>query len=188
VGQVSDPYDEGADDHGISLSGLPGEPLDAERDQVAYDLGEWDDEAVAVLEDRLAAAGIPYAWDGAELFVYEDDEEAVDAVVDELAGDELPLDAGDEDDAVDAELLGDVFVAADRLRRDPQDPDGVMTVLEEADRLDPGHPPYGLDRDDWHGVCERFAALRDLLLADTVDEDAVVAGADELRRALRPYV
>lgn len=182
MGQVSDPYDEGADDHGISLSGLPGEPLDAERDQVAYDLGEWDDEAVAVLEERLAAAGIPYAWDGDELFVDEDDEEAVDALVDELVGDEPTT------GAVDAELLGDVFVAADRLRRDPQDPDGVMTVLEEADRLDPGHPPYGLDRDDWHGVCERFAALRDLLLADTVDEDAVVAGADELRRALRPYV
>jgi hypothetical protein len=179
VGQVSDPYDDADDDQGISLSGLPGEPLDPERDQVAYDLGEWDDEAVAVLEERLAAAGIPYAWGGDELFVDEGDEEAVDALVDELVGDEPP---------VDAELLGDVFVAADRLRRDPQDPDGVTTVLEEADGLDPARPPYGLDVDDWRPVCERVAALRGLLLADAVDEEAVMARADELRSALRPYV
>lgn len=182
MGQVSDPYDDADDDQGISLSGLPGEPFDAERDQVAYDLGEWDDEAVAVLEERLAAAGIPYAWDGDELFVDEDDEEAVDALVDELVGDEPTT------GAVDAELLGDVFVAADRLRRDPQDPDGVTTVLDEVGDLDPECPPYGLDVDDWRPVCERFTALRDLLLADTVDEEAVTARADELRSALRPYV
>lgn len=162
-------------------------PLDDEHDQVAYDLSEWDDDPVTTLERELQSAGIAYAWDGDELYVYARDEQAVDDLVDRVAHPHQ-LVAEPDDGPAGAELLGDLFVAADRLQRDGEDPDGTITVLELGQGIEGSEPPYGLGEPEWQHLCERVTALGDVLLADDVDPDAVMASARDLRTALRPYV
>src|SRR5690606_5645570 len=60
------------------------EPLDPERDQVAYDLSEWDDDQIDLLVDALREAGVALAWDGDEMYVYADDEGTVDDLFDKV--------------------------------------------------------------------------------------------------------
>ena len=161
--------------------------LDGDRDQVAYDLSEWDDDLVTTLEGELRAAEISYGWEGDELYVYADDEQAVDDLFDRVAHPHQ-LAAEPDDGPAGAELLGELFVAADRLQHDGEDPDGTITALELGRAVEGSEPPYGLGKREWDHLCERVAALGDALLADEVDADAVVASARELRTALRPYV
>jgi hypothetical protein len=169
------------------------EPLDPGEDQVAYDMSEWDDDRVATLEARLADAELPFAWDGDELFVYARDEDAVDELVEAVEHpNELPADE-DEDDGEpaaepDAEMLGELFVAADRLQHDPKDHEQVGAVLLASEQVSEDAPPYGLAKADWRHLCERIEGLAVVLDKDEPDEDAVVDAARELRNSLRPYV
>jgi hypothetical protein len=253
VGQLSDPYEQGEDELGITISGLPGElddapvgaPVDApvdgdddvivfaldewsdmersavtdrlreagiphgwegtslhvaaadeapvanvldivegdaapalddERDQVAYDLSEWDDDLITTLEGELRAAEISYGWEGEELYVYADDEQAVDELFDRVAHPHQ-LAAEPDDGPAGAELLGELFVAADRLQHDGEDPVGTINALELGRAVDGSDPPYGLGRAEWDHLCERVRALGDELLEDDVDPDAVMASA-----------
>jgi hypothetical protein len=169
------------------VEGESAEPLDTAHDQVAYDLSEWDEDRLAALVDALDGAGIAYAWDGDELFVYASDEQSADELLDRAAHPhELP--AEDDDGTGGAELLGEVFVAADRLQRDPGDHEGTVSMLDLGHAVDATAVPYGLGPRDWGHLQERVTALCRQLRAPTVDEDAVMDAARELRNALRPYV
>jgi len=166
------------------------EPLDADRDQVAYDMSEWEDDQLSDLADALAAAGIDYSWssDTDELFVYTDDEEATDELFDKVAHPDQ-LSPEDDDGAAGAELLGAIFVAADRLQHDGGDHEGTIAMAQAALTVDAGEPaPYGVDPSQWKHLCERVAELGDLLSEDTIDEDEVESQSRELRTALRPFV
>ena len=173
------------------VEGDAGPHLDADRDQVAYDLSDWEDDRLAILVHELGDAGIASGWDGDELFVHADDEAAVDDLLDRVAHPH-ELAPEPDDGPAGAELLGDLFVAADRLQRDGDDNAGAATVLDLDERLDESQPPYGLDAAAWSHLCERVAALAALLRVDPAapdpDPDAVAASAGGLRKALRPYV
>lgn len=179
--------DEAAIDNVIELAADETGPLDGDRDQVAYDLSEWDDDALLSLVHEVRAAGIAYGWGDDELYVYADDEDALDELVDRV---EHPHELAAEDDEgpAGAEALGELFVAADRLQRDVDDHESRLAVLHIAEGVDEEAPPYGLDGPEWRRLCGRIEALDDLLLADDADPDDVAASAGELRRALRPFV
>jgi hypothetical protein len=169
------------------VEGESAEPLDTAHDQVAYDLSDWDDDRLTALVDALDGAGIAHAWDGDELFVYAADEQSADELLDRVAHPhELP--AEDDDGRGGGELLGEVFVAADRLQRDPGDHEGTVSMLDLGHAVDATAVPYGLAPRDWGHLQERVTALCRQLRARTVDEDAVMDAARELRNALRPYV
>ncbi|HEX6421024.1 MAG TPA: hypothetical protein VFZ77_21150 [Acidimicrobiales bacterium] len=257
MGQVADPYQEGEDEVGLTISGLPGEPHEPEvpegaggetvvydlddwseiereavtdrlreagiphvwagtelqvadadegpvdnildlvegggpalapgRDQVAYDLSDWDDDGIDTVAHELRAAGIASGWDGDELFVHADDEPAVDELLDRVAHPHQ-LAAEPDDGPVGAELLGEIFVAADRLQHDPEDGPGVAAVIALGERVEGSEPPYGLDAAEWSRLGERVGELRALLEDDAADLDEVAGAAFALRRALRPYV
>lgn len=166
------------------------EPLDPGRDQVAYDMSEWDDDQLSALADALTAAGIEFGWDADtdELFVYTEDEEAADELFEKVAHPD-ELEAEDDDGTGGAEFLGSIFVAADRLQHDGGDTEGTIAMVKAALVFDGGEPaPYGVDPAQWTRLSERVAELGDLLSEDTVDEDEVEAQARDLRTALRPFV
>jgi hypothetical protein len=169
------------------VEGELNQPLDADRDRVAYDLTEWDDDQVAELVAALRAQDIASAWDGDELYVYADDEAAADEVFDQVAHPDQ-LDAEDDDGTAGADLLGEIFVAADRLQHDAEDTEGALSMLRLALGIDEAAAPYGFDGKDWERVREQVAELGTLLSEDTVDHEAVVAQARDLRSALRPFV
>jgi hypothetical protein len=163
------------------------EPLDATRDQVAYDLADWDDHQVDELVDQLTAAGIAYGWDEDELYVYADDEEAADEVFDKVS-EAAEASTGDDDGMAGAELLGELFVAADRLQHDCEDHEGVITILETSKAIGGSKPPYGVGAADWKHLVEQVVSLSDLLLEDKIDDEAVTTQARDLRTSLRPFV
>lgn len=169
------------------VEGEADKPLDAERDQVAYDLSEWDDDQVTVLVHEMREAGIAHAWDADELYVYSDDEQAVDELFDRVSHPH-ELAAEDDDGSAGGELLGEIFVAADRLQHDGEDHEGTLSLLQLDQAIGEAAPPYGLGAPEWTHLKERVVALGDLLMADTLDQDAIMASARDLRTALRPYV
>jgi hypothetical protein len=162
------------------------EPLDATRDQVAYDLADWDDHHVDELVDQLTAAGIAHSWDEDELYVYADDEEAADEVFDKVS--EAAEAASGDDGMAGAELLGELFVAADRLQHDCEDHDGVIAILETSKAIEGSKPPYGVGAADWKHLVEQVVTLSDLLLEEKIDDEAVTTQARDLRTSLRPFV
>jgi hypothetical protein len=161
--------------------------LDGAQDQVAYDLSDWDDDRLTALVDALDAAGIAQGWDEDELFVYAADEQVADELLDRVAHPhELPPEA--DDGPAGAELLGEVFVAADRLQHDPDDHERTVSMLGLGHAVEGAEPPYGIGPKEWDHLQGRVDALCSQLRADKVDQDAVIDAARDLRNALRSYV
>jgi hypothetical protein len=153
---------------------------DAAEDELAYDLAEWDNDRLDALFAALQQDEIDYVWDGSELFVMADDEQAVDEIVERIDG-EADADGG-------GQLLGDLFVVADQLQHDPESNDAVAKLLKLADVADEAGTPYGLDDAVWEGLHGRVTAVATLLEDEKPDGDEVIAAAGELRLAIRPYV
>jgi hypothetical protein len=154
--------------------------------QVAYELDEWTTAQRSHLESRLTEVGVEYRWEpGFTLVVDPAHEATVDGVVDELS----PDDAEEEDDAPEAtsEMLGELFVAADILLRDPTDRDGVERLTAIIDDVDGAKAPYGMDRAQWEPIVDAADGLADAIL-DQADDDLVCERASALRTLVREVV
>ena len=82
-------------------------------------------------------------------------------------------------------LLTDLFVACDRLRRDPRDNVGVESLVDLAPVLRGHRPPFGIDPALWNDLGGRSGELADLLADGGADGDDLGARASELTEALR---
>lgn len=189
--------DPGQDDHDGELEldteavdGPGGDdclPLDDGREQVGYELFDWDPGELDELDDVLHELAVPHEWvsDGYEVVVHEEDEARLDALLPSIRfPDELPAEADDGDDT-DVEVLSDLFVAADRLQTSPGG-EAVSQFLDAAERIGE-RPPYGVDERDWDPVVELVDELIDLFHAGGPDDQASEL-AYKLRRRLRPLV
>jgi len=162
-------------------------PLDDDKEQVGYELFDWDPTELDELDDILHELGLPHEWvaDGYEVVVHEEDEARVDAVLPTIRfPDELPAEADDGDDT-DAQVLSDLFVAADRLQAGTNG-EAVSQFLDAAEGVGEG-PPYGVEDADWEAVVDLVDQLIDLFHAGGPDERATEL-AYQLRRRLRPLV
>jgi hypothetical protein len=195
--QLADDEDE--DDEAVD-EGLSGE-------SITYDLEDWSDLERQAITERLREAGVPHGWEGPQLLIAAVDEGVVENILDivegesddEAAVDEVfdtlqhPDELAPEDDespkgTATADLLGDVFVAADRLQHDAEDTEGTSSLLNIALTIDDLEAPYGMGARDWESVCAAVGRLADVLAEDTVDEDKVTETAREVRAVMRPYV
>ena len=159
--------------------------LDPDAPQVAYDLEGW-----APLErDRLFAAlddeAVPFEVDDDELFVHEIDEVRVDELVAAIVSPEAEVELGTE---ARQDLMGELFVAADRLVHDPTESEGALQLVDARREAEGTTAPYGMDKVWWERVLEQVADLTALLDVEDLDGDAVVEQASTLRETLRPYV
>jgi len=162
-------------------------PLDDEREQVGYELFDWEPDELDELDDLLHELGLPHEWvaDGYEVVVHEEDEARVDALLPTIRfPDELPPEADDGDDT-DVQVLSDLFVAADRLHAGTTG-EAVSGFLDAAEQVGE-RPPYGVDERDWAAVVGLVDQLIDLFHAGGPDEQATEL-AYQLRRRLRPLV
>jgi hypothetical protein len=91
---------------------------EAESEEVAYDLTDWDDDSCLRLLDTLAAETIPYGLDGDELLVASLDEARVDEIVAAITTPGATLTVGG---PASFEAMSELFVAADQLVHDPDD-------------------------------------------------------------------
>lgn len=176
-----DPHAEGGPDPDDCI------PLDDAREQVGYELFDWDPSELDELDDVLHELGVPHEWvsDGYEVVVHADDEGRVDALLPSIRfPDELPAEDDDGDDT-DVQVLSDLFVAADRLQTTTTG-EAVSSFLDAAERIG-DRPPYGVAEKEWDQVVDLVDQLIDLFHADGPPAE-ITELAYQLRRRLRPLV
>ena len=139
--------------------------------------------------------------------VHEDDEERVEGLLDGIEfpdaldadadwedGEDDDAAAGDGEDELDedrpesADLLSDLFVAADRLAHRATDAEGVLTVVDAAGVAPRVPLPYGFARPVWEGIVSQAVGLKALLEDNTSTDDQIEDAARDLRDTLRPLV
>jgi hypothetical protein len=162
---------------------------DEEGEQVVYELSDWAPELRATLVERLELARVAYAWDdNGDLVVDENDEDVVEQLLDELEfPDSLDADEDAPPETAAQDVMSDLFVAADRLKKDPADHEGVLGAFDGAQAAAALPTPYGFTDDDWQAIVTRAGLLRDALEGD-VDDEQIVELANGLRTLLRTYV
>jgi hypothetical protein len=165
--------------------------LDADSNRTAYELGDWPDDEIEVLETALEDEGILHEWsEEGELFVYEADEARVDELFErlDLRG---PNPGIELDGEALTSLLTGLFTATDRLARDAGNADAVVGAHRSIVELEQLAVPYGVARDGWEGLVADAVALRELLEAeaegeeDAATDDAVNETAARVRDRLR---
>ena len=180
-------------------------PIGPDEPLTAFELAEWPEALRSELMERLVQARVPHILDtggnpddpGAgdpdvagidapesdaepgpvcDLLVREADEERVEVVIDDLLAREEEADFEEMDGLEVNRLLSDLFMACDRLRRDPRDFDGLRGVLAHAPRVASVRTPFGFAAPSWRNL--RNAAGD--LLAMVEDEDSDTEDLREL--------
>ncbi len=161
--------------------------LDPEADKVVYEVAEWSPEDRADLKDALIEEGVRHVFDDmGDLHVEAIDEDRVDLIVEQLT--DGVDDGDDEDEPVANDVLSDLFVAADKLRKNPRDGRAIGQLRDQTAVVVSMSAPYGIERRTWAQVGLRAGALRVLLEGDTPDDEEVVDAAVELRELILPLI
>ncbi|WP_421118896.1 hypothetical protein ACE2AJ_16240 [Aquihabitans daechungensis] len=170
---VAAPQEAAVDELIAAVEGGEGEELEADVPQVAFEIEGVSADELAALDAELIAAHIPHAWqETGELLVPEESEDQVadliDAVLnpseDEAAQDGLATHA-----ALDA-----LYVAVDKLGKDPADEKLVARYTGAADGVEGLSVPYGMSGKEWEALLAQVAELRQVL-EGTADLDALDA-------------
>jgi hypothetical protein len=159
-------------------------------DEIVFELADWTDADRTRLGEKLTAGGISHEWEDGDLVVADADadqaEEAIEAVE---YPDELPADTGDAEPPANEgtyEIMSALFVAADRLQHDPEDPVAGAEFDVAAETAAESGPPYGIDAQVWQQVQELASNVCDQL--DDADPDVIARDAGTLRQLLSRYV
>ncbi len=182
---------------------------DQDLDQMlVYELDPWTPDERGALDQRLTAAGIVHQWEaptgadlaegyepghpwieGTDLLVGEHDEAAVEALIDDI--DSPDALAAEEDDGGADEanyaIMANLYVAADRLKDDPDDLGVAGEFFDAADGAVETPVPFGIDAEVWRRV-QALAAEVAKAIEDDAETDVVRSGAQKLRDLLFGYV
>lgn len=123
-----------------------------------------------------------------DLLVREADEERVEVVIDDLLAREEEAHLEELDGLEVNSLLSDLFVACDRLRRDPGDPDGVRGVVANARRLVGVRTPFGFAAAHWRALRNSMGELLDSVEDEDTDRDDLREMAHRMSDTLRVLV
>jgi hypothetical protein len=85
-------------------------------------------------------------------------------------------------------MMSDLFVVADRLLHDPDDPSTRRALASAVLGAAGTEAPYGMDAAWWTRILDQAQALKDASEAMPLDEEALLTHATELRENLRPFV
>lgn len=167
-----------------------------------FGLDEWSAADRQVLSDALVESEVPFRWEGTTVVVAQDAEDAVDDLLDAIEAGEL-LTADEQPGAEPPDgVLSSIFLAADRLAREPSDARSRTTLLDLDGVIDPQHPPYAFSPRTWNTVVRGVAGLARAIRGDAADGAGGANGGDGagndvpevdelaggLRELLRPYV
>jgi len=161
--------------------------LPADEEGVEFGLDEWPSADRQTLTQALIEGEIPHRWDGTTVSVAAEAEAAVDTLLDEIEQGTLVL-TGATAPAAPEGALSDLFTAADRLAKDPEDTTGRDDLRELVTTLDRAVPPYGMSTGTWAGVVDSSAALVELVDDDSTSASDVIGAAQDLRSKVRQHV
>ena len=160
---------EGAAGEGAAGEGDAGE---GDADEGAADAGDSDTEQAEVCD----------------LLVREADEERVELVIDDLLAREEEAQFVELEGLEVNDLLSSLFVACDRLRRDPRDPAGVQGAVTNARRIAVVRTPFGFSASDWRDLRNTAGELLDLVQGSETDGDDLRELAQRMSDTLRTLV
>ena len=123
-----------------------------------------------------------------DLLVREADEERVELVIDDLLAREEEADFEEMDGLEVNGLLSDLFVACDRLRRDPRDYDGIRGVVVNARRVAAVRTPFGFSASNWRSLRNAAGDLLAMVEGEDSDEDDLRELAHNMSDALRMLI
>ncbi len=166
--------------------------LDPELEHVVYEMAGWTAEQQTLLSARLGAQGIPHEFDQqGDLVLHAEDEERIEALLDEIEQGALDAGSGDDDeepvdlDGLDVnEVLSSLFDASDRLRKNARDANGVLKFLDHAPVVARMRMPFGFERSAWGAIVDQVRSLEDLLDDDASDDTEIEQRAQALRDVL----
>ena len=137
-------------------------------------------------EDSEQAGGKDVGgWD---LWVRETDEERVDLVIDDMLARVEEADFAELDGLDVNDLLSDLFVACDRLRRDPGDPEGLSGAAAGARRIAGVRTPFGFSAPHWRSLRHAAGELQVLIEGDDTDAEELRDLAHRLGDTLRMLI
>jgi len=169
------------------VAGLEELAADEDDDEVGYRLDGWADEARGALIEALVSQEIRHRFEGDELVVAADDEEAVDDLVG--VGGEREGDAATEpDDEATLAAVEALYDAAVRLRQDPTDMHADGDLAEASIGVFGIERLYGVDDDAWAAVGRVTRRLLGALGADEALEQEIATDSAVLCRLLEPIV
>ena len=192
-------------------------PIGPEDPLTAFELAEWPEALRVELMERLVQARVPHILDTegdadpdaegdadaadpdaadpdaeraqvCDLLVREADEERVELVIDDLLAREEEADFDEMDGLEVNELLSNLFVACDRLRRDPRDVDGVRGVVANARRVAAVRTPFGFSAANWRSLRNAAGDLLAMVEGEDSDEDDLRELAHQMSDALRMLI
>ncbi len=168
--------EDAVDDLIATLEGGEVEDLDDDEPQVALEIEGLDADAADDLDARLIAGAVAHAWtDDGALLVRETDEEKVLALIDEV----FEADPEADDGFAAQQARSDLFVAVDRLVRDPHD-QKLATAYRAAARGFGDLPvPYGLEQAAWGSLVADVADLATRLAPWVSESSEDDSGPDE---------
>ena len=181
-------------------------PIGPEDSLTAFELAEWSEALRAELVERLVQARVPHILDTegdatesdadqetepgevCDLLVREADEDRVELVIDDLLAREEEAQFEELDGLEVNTLLSDLFVACDRLRRDPGDLDGLRGVVTNARRIAGVRTPFGFSAPNWRTLRNTVGELLDLVESEDTDRDDLRELAHRMSDTLRTLV
>jgi hypothetical protein len=176
----------------VDTDEAPVPPLCDDEPTTEYDLDEWPEADRATASRVLTEARIGHRWEGTVLLVPTAEESVVESLLDDVERGEF-VDMSATGDSIepdlDAEILTTFFLAGERLRRDPLDPDGLEQLVEATAVADPERPPFGVQLPLWQQSCALADRVADAIAGDDApDYELAAEAAGELHDLLRPYI
>jgi hypothetical protein len=153
---------------------------------VEYALDDYPDEARERLMHLIDLSGVAHQVEaGHLLLVQERDEAEIDALFERLAVEQpARLEFGPGIPGVDPlDVVHDVFVSADKLRRNTSDPKAKADFVAASAQALEIKLPWGYDGPFWRGVLDRSASLQAAI--ETDDRDEIKEHASAIRDSLR---
>ena len=175
--------------------------LDPELEQVGYEMAGWTAEQQTLLSERLGAQGIPHEFDASgDLVAHVEDEDRIDALLDDLEKSPLVASGTTDGDAAAAEepidldgldvndVLSALFSASDRLRKNARDSNGVLKFLDNAPTISRMGMPFGFERPAWDGIVEQVTEIESMLDDNDSDDADIEERAKRLRDVLHTLI
>ena len=176
-------------------------PIGPEDSLTAFELAEWPEALRAELVELLVQARVPHVLDTegdadqeaepgevCDLLVREADEERVELLIDDLLAREEEAQFEELDGLEVNGLLSALFVACDRLRRDPGDLDGIRGVVTNARRIAGVRTPFGFSAPNWRNLRNAVGELLDMVEGEETDRDDLRELAHRMSDTLRTLV
>ncbi|MEN9648930.1 MAG: hypothetical protein RLZ17_971 [Actinomycetota bacterium] len=171
--------------------------LDLNAPITEWELDEWSPGARAELTTVLIESGIAHKWEETVLLAASAVESEVEEVLDEIENnndlsddvDDENADGDDSNDVADSKVLGQLSALAQRISRNPSDPNSIQTLERLLEEIDGANAPREISDSVWRQVKDLAIQIEEALVGSSQpDESTAMDLAGRLFAILRSNV